>query len=80
MPIRQGLRYLGRPDLFYRAARLGIEYDGATHNGTLAEDNRRQNRLVEAGIRLLRFTAGDIYNSPELVVSQVRAALRVGVF
>jgi very-short-patch-repair endonuclease len=69
------LRTLGRIDLFYRDQRLGLEYDGATHEGSLAEDNRRQNRLVDAGIRLLRFTAGDIYSTPEDVVRQVRAAL-----
>lgn len=68
-------RFLGRPDLYYREQRLGLEYDGAVHRETLAEDNRRQNRLVDAGVRLLRFTAGDIYNTPDLVLSTVRAAL-----
>jgi hypothetical protein len=28
-----------RPDLAYPAARLGIEYDGATHRVSLVEDN-----------------------------------------
>jgi very-short-patch-repair endonuclease len=69
------LRFVGRLDLYYQAQRLGLEYDGATHRETLAEDNRRQNRLLEAGVRLLRFTAGDIFNAPDLVVSQVRTAL-----
>ena len=69
------MRFLGRPDLYYREARLALEYDGGIHRGTLAEDNRRQNRLVDSGVRLLRFTAVDIYNSPELVVSMVRKAL-----
>ena len=68
-------RFLGRPDLFYRDQRLGLEYDGATHEGSLAEDNRRQNRLLDAGVRLLRFTAADIYNTPDLVVSLVQRAL-----
>jgi len=74
--IWNGLLIAGRVDLYYREARLGIEYDGATHDGNLAEDNRRQNRLLEAGVRLLRFTAGDIYNSPDVVVAQVRRELR----
>lgn len=69
------LRFVARVDLFYPDQRLGIEYDGATHCDTLAQDNRRQNRILEAGVRLLRFTAGDIYDSPEVVVGQVRAAL-----
>jgi very-short-patch-repair endonuclease len=66
---------IGRVDLYYPAQRLGIEYDGATHEGSLADDNRRQNRLFGAGIRLLRFTAADVYRTPQLVVRQVRDAL-----
>jgi len=68
-------RFVGRPDLYYRDQRLGLEYDGGTHRDTLAEDNRRQNRLLDAGVRLLRFTAGDIFNTPDMVVSLVRTAL-----
>lgn len=70
--------FLGRPDLYYASDQLGIEYDGAVHRGSLAEDNRRQNRLQQAGIRLLRFTAGDVLNSPETVVAQVRGMLAGG--
>ena len=68
-------RFLGRPDLYYPDAKLGIEYDGGTHRTTLVADNRRQNRLLEAGIRLLRFTAADIYNRPHAVVAEVRGFL-----
>jgi very-short-patch-repair endonuclease len=71
-----GGRFLGRPDLYYPAQRLGLEYDGGTHRAWLAEDNRHQNRLLAAGYRLLRFTAGDVLRTPDLVVAQVRAALR----
>jgi hypothetical protein len=69
------LRFVGRPDLYYRDQRLGLEYDGGVHRDLLADDNRRQNRLLDSGVRLLRFTAGDIYNTPDVVVSQVRNAL-----
>ena len=68
-------RFVGRPDLYYPEQKLGLEYDGATHQGTLAQDNRRQNRLLDAGVRLLRFTAGDIFNDPGSVASLVRGAL-----
>lgn len=68
-------RFVGRPDLYYPADRLGIEYDGAIHRDRLAEDNRRQNLLLGAGIRLLRFTAGDILRTPETVPAQVREML-----
>jgi very-short-patch-repair endonuclease len=76
VPIHDRLgRFVGRPDLYYRANRLGIEYDGSTHRSSLAEDNRRQNRLLDAGVRLLRFAASDIFNAPESVVALVRAML-----
>lgn len=68
-------RFLGRPDLYYRVQRLGIEYDGGSHRERLADDNRRQNRLLNAGFRLLRFTASDVLKTPRSVVEQVRAAL-----
>ena len=71
---RQG-RPFGRPDLYYPEHRLCLEYDGATHRESLVADNRRQNRLLNAGYRLLRFTAADIFQEPESVIGQVRYAL-----
>jgi len=68
-------RFLGRPDLYYPERRLGLEYDGGVHRESLAEDNRRQNRLLEEGVRLLRFTAGDLQLHPAVVVAQVRSVL-----
>lgn len=68
-------RFVGRPDLYYEDCRLGIEYDGGVHRESLAEDNRRQNKLLNAGVRLLRFTAADVLRAPDSVVSQVCAAL-----
>jgi very-short-patch-repair endonuclease len=68
-------RFLGRPDLLYRLQRLAIEFDGGNHRDRLVDDNRRQNRLIGAGFRLLRFTAADVYGSPDLVVMQVRLGL-----
>jgi hypothetical protein len=66
---------LGRADLYYRSARLVVEYDGTNHRDRLVEDNRRQNRLLSAGYQLLRFTASDIYNEPDGVAALVRGAL-----
>jgi very-short-patch-repair endonuclease len=68
-------RFLGRPDLFYPRHRLAIEFDGGNHRDRLVDDNRRQNGLVGAGLRLLRFTSSDVYGNPEGVASQVRQAL-----
>ena len=76
MPIldRRG-RTVGYADLGYPDARLGIEYDGATHRTSLAADDRRQNQIQLAGVRLLRFTAADVYQRPREVSEEVRAAL-----
>ena len=67
--------FVGRPDLYYPEHRLGIEYDGETHRVSLVQDNRRQNRLQMAGIRLLRFTGSDVLRRPDSVLSQVRDML-----
>jgi len=67
--------FLGRADLYYAGPRLIIEYDGGTHRDRLAYDDRRQNRLVDAGYRLLRFTAADILESPDSIVALVRRNL-----
>jgi Protein of unknown function (DUF559) len=67
--------FLGRPDLLYPVQRLAIEYDGGNHRDRLVDDDRRQNGLVGAGFRLLRFTAADVYGAPDTVVMQVRHGL-----
>lgn len=67
--------FLARPDLYYPIHRLAIEYDGASHRESLVGDNRRQNRLLEAGYRLLRFTAGDVITTPAPTIKMVRRAL-----
>ena len=66
---------MGRADLYYPAGRLVLEYDGGNHRERLVEDDRRQNLLVNAGFRLLRFTAIDVYKRPDIVQAQVRGAL-----
>jgi very-short-patch-repair endonuclease len=68
-------RFLGRPDFYYSHHRLALEYDGAQHRENVTGDNRRQNRLVDAGYRLLRFTAADVLSAPDSIVALVRRAL-----
>ncbi len=70
-------RFLARADLLYEAARLVIEFDGANHRDRLTSDDRRQNLLVTAGYRVLRFTTADIKNRADDVIAQVRFALGV---
>ncbi|HKC19751.1 MAG TPA: DUF559 domain-containing protein, partial [Candidatus Dormibacteraeota bacterium] len=62
-------------DLYYPQARLVIEYDGSNHRDRLAEDNRRQNAILSAGYKLLRFTAVDVHQRSDALIAQVRAAL-----
>jgi very-short-patch-repair endonuclease len=50
-----------------------IEFDGGNHRDRLVSDDRRQNSLVSAGYRILRFTTADLYGRPDAVVAQVRA-------
>ena len=68
-------RFLARTDLAYVSARLIIEFDGGNHRERLISDDRRQNLLISAGFRILRFTSADLNNNPAVVVAQVRAAL-----
>ena len=68
-------RFVGRPDLYYPQQRLAIEYDGSTHRESLTADNRRQNRLLNSGYKLLRFSAADVLSTPDSVVALVRQAL-----
>jgi hypothetical protein len=62
----------------YRRLSSRQTIDGRNHRERLVEDNRRQNALVNAGYRLLRFTAADIHTRADVVVAEVRAALEAG--
>jgi very-short-patch-repair endonuclease len=76
VPLRAATGFLGRADLYYPEPRLVIEYDGATHRDSVTADNRRQNRLVEAGYRVLRFSAADVFGQAAAVAATVRQGLR----
>jgi hypothetical protein len=67
--------FLARPDL--RIDHVLVEYDGSVHRQReqFDRDLRRQNRLVDAGFTVLRYTGTDVYRRPALVVAQVRRAL-----
>ena len=63
--------FVGRADLYYADARLVIEYDGGNHRDRMIDDDRRQNLILRAGYRLLRFTSADVYNRQQVIVSLV---------
>ncbi|GAA1839919.1 DUF559 domain-containing protein [Microlunatus capsulatus] len=65
-------------DIAFRGARLAVEIDGRLHedDDSLFESDRwRQNALVRAGWRVLRFTWAMLRDHPEEFVQEVRAAL-----
>ena len=68
-------RFVARADLYYPTARLVLEYDGGNHRDRLVKNDHHQNLLINAGYRLLRFTAADVHIRPDIVVAQVRGAL-----
>jgi len=68
-------RFLGRADLYYPEARLVIEYDGANHRDRMTEDLRRQNAILSAGYKLLRFSAADLNQRPDAIVAQITRLL-----
>lgn len=68
--------FVARVDLYYPEAHLAIEYDGEQHRDQLTADNRRQNRLHDLGVSVLRYTAPDLRERPHEIVAQVRSALR----
>lgn len=69
--------WIARVDLFYRSARLGLEFDGSGHRDQMVEDLRRQNLISGADYDLLRFTTPDVRMTPELTILQIASRLRV---
>jgi len=66
-------------DIAFRELRLAIEIDGRLHetDEDLFESDRwRQNALVGAGWRVLRFTWAMLRDHPEVFVAAVRAEIR----
>jgi very-short-patch-repair endonuclease len=68
--------YIGRSDLGYEELRIAIEYDGALHWLQRREDDRRRQRMREAGWIVLVFSADDVYGAPHEVAAAVRRARR----
>jgi hypothetical protein len=72
--------WVGRVDVLYRAANLVVEVDGRIgHLGHLdrAKDRERDNDLMTAGWRVLRFTWDDLVHREAWVADTLRRALAV---
>ena len=76
-----GLRLEGRwviPDILFEEQRLVLEVDGYAHHSSVEDwqhDLDRQNVLVSADYRVLRFTWDDLTNQPTRVVRRIRRML-----
>jgi hypothetical protein len=65
-------------DVRFDGTRVVIEIDGFRAHSSKASfinDRRRQNRLIAADYRVLRYTWDDLRNRPQEVIAEIRAAL-----
>ena len=74
-PVADGGQLLGRVDLAYPDAAVGIEYDGDGYRETFRADRRRDVAMAAAGWTILRFTSPDVLTTPDRTLAQVRAVL-----
>ena len=71
-------RWLGRPDLVYRAAKIIIEYEGDQHRTDQQQwrnDLRRYEAFSDAGWLVIRVTADDVRHRPAETVARIRRLL-----
>jgi very-short-patch-repair endonuclease len=77
-PVRT--RYQTNPvvDLLWERGRLVIEIDGQEHCQllTFIQDRRRDFELFMSGYQIIRFTRFKVLESPEIVLSDIRDAVR----
>lgn len=77
-PIHDARGLIGIGDLVYERERLVVEFDGRAHHSdeiAFQRDRTRQNRLVNAGWTVLRFTWDDVVRHPHEVIAAIRTAL-----
>jgi very-short-patch-repair endonuclease len=76
VPLSNGGHY--EVDVGWSKLRLAIEIDGLAHHISVERfqsDRTRQNRLVNDGWTILRFTWADLINRPDYVIATVRRAI-----
>jgi hypothetical protein len=79
--VLAGEEFLGRVDLAWPQHRLVVEYEGAHHFDELQirRDDRRYERLVAAGWRVIRLSAADLRDM-DAVVERIARALEQVVY
>jgi hypothetical protein len=70
-------RFLAQVDLAWPEHRVVVEFDGNVHRDrrVFVEDIRRQNGIVLADWRVLRFSSADVLGRETVVLGSLRAAL-----
>ena len=74
-PVTTAGRKTRYPDVRFDDIKLLVEIDGrTTHDSADAfdSDHSRQNELIDAGWTVLRFTARQVSNDPDMVIRTVR--------
>ena len=71
--------FLARADFAWPALRVLVEFDGDVHRerDVFVADLRRQNVLVGEGWTVLRYTSADALGRPDVMVTELRRALRL---
>jgi very-short-patch-repair endonuclease len=79
VPVRDASgRVVARVDFAYPKRRLAIEIDGFRFHSdieTFARDRVRQNAVIAAGYRMMRYTARDLREAPARVVADISRSL-----
>ena len=67
-----------RVDVGFPALKLALEVDGYAHHSSHRDfrvDRKRQNAIILAGWRMLRFTWFDLVEQPQRVLAEIRRTI-----
>lgn len=73
------VRRSARGDLFWRDAKLDLEYNGGTHEDTRAADSMRRKALERMGIEVIELTPDEANDAKLLHATALRIANSLGV-
>ena len=78
-PVDLGAGFLEHPDLAYPDERIAIEFEGDRHRTDRRQwqrDIERYERFADAGWRVIRVTAAQLFGATHELATRVRALLR----
>ena len=59
-------------DFYCHEARLVVEIDGEVHEGQIDYDDGREAEIEKYGIKIIRFTNGQVLNEIDSVVNKIK--------